>query len=82
MCFDKVSDFRKASKEHYEEQIERRFPPSHYLEEGAIKRFGDMIDKLDISPNCHILTGYNPKKHLELLGYTCLLYTSPSPRDS
>ena len=28
-----------------------------------------MIDKLDISPNCHILTGYNPKKHLELLGY-------------
>jgi len=65
-----VSDFRTASKEHYNDQSERRFPLSFYLDEGATKEFGDKLEKLNLTPTCRILTGYNPNKHLELLGYT------------
>ena len=66
--FGKASDFQAVSKEHYKSLKECRFPPSYYLEEGATKKFGDMLE--DLLPTNRIVTGYSPVEHLALLGFT------------
>ena len=68
-CLEKVSDFREASKQYYKDIAQKRFPPSYYLAEGETKRIGDLFEKIHTSPNSRILTGYNPVKHLEVLGF-------------
>jgi len=68
-CLEKVRDFREASKQYYRDIQEKRFPPSYYLANGTTKTIGDMLEKICISPDCRILTGYNPMKQLAILGF-------------
>ena len=58
----------KLSKQYFEDNPQKRFPPSYYLPEGETKRIANLFEKLT-SPSTRILTAYDPIKHLKVLGF-------------